>query len=776
MEQSSSNLSGITLNFLPVQFSTHELSGFFIDYQDKEHLRKLQDDYQGQFLFKRRGNKISAIPLADTQELPNGEAHTFSAQEDWSLFQRILEEGIRSFLQANYPSLIVPKYGPVWMKVKGETHDLIRAALAKHRHALSKLGFLHIYRKYRIVGSHLRMNSQDDPTFGALIKISTSWQINSSITELIANGIDPVGCYIVPLNTQQQGGIGYKTVGCIREVNGDSVRLVDFRESEFVNTNQYTIEASLENVNKCVNAIMGSQSSKITRAIREEVSKLLDAEGQLQRIEKFVEVLREKPISCAHNLTVTIGREILKTDHEQIPCAVLLLEPPKYVLKSRNRPIAGPISSALASQGPYDQDSFKKTTPHIAVITPKQHLGRVDQFMRVWRDGGLKPPYQKGFVNQYKLRGCDFRFIDFQETSHNPGEDYRQACLNALKESRDIVRRYDMAYVITQEQHQLLGNDDPYLTTKAALMSSGVPVQELKIETIDSSSDSQRFILNNLALVCYAKMGGTPWLLASPKGPGITHELVVGLGSATLREGRLQGQERYIGITTLFNYDGVYLMSNVSKESTYQEYPEVLQSTLISSLEYVSIQKGWQPGERIRLIFHTFKPLKNIEIESVKKLVQDKLSQYSVDFAFLVIGQEHQWSVYRPGFPGIYNRRGQAKGKQVPERGTAVILDEQHSLLSVTGPAELKMADQGCPVPIQLKLNGASTFQDIRYLTQQVFEFTYMSWKTFNLEPLPVTITYSNSIAKLLGRLRHIKNWNSDALQTTELRSSLWFA
>ena len=113
-------------------------------------------------------------------------------------------------------------------------------------------------------------------------------------------------------------------------------------------------------------------------------------------------------------------------------------------------------------------------------------------------------------------------------------------------------------------------------------------------------------------------MGGTPWLLASPKGPGITHELVVGLGSATLREGRLQGQERYIGITTLFNYDGVYLMSNVSKESTYQEYPEVLQSTLISSLEYVSIQKGWQPGERIRLIFHTFKPLKTLKLNQLK--------------------------------------------------------------------------------------------------------------------------------------------------------------
>ena len=81
-------------------------------------------------------------------------------------------------------------------------------------------------------------------------------------------------------------------MGCIREVNGDSVRLVDFRESEFVNTNQYTIEASLENVNKCVNAIMGSQSSKITRAIREEVSKLLDAEdncNESKNLSKFSE-------------------------------------------------------------------------------------------------------------------------------------------------------------------------------------------------------------------------------------------------------------------------------------------------------------------------------------------------------------------------------------------------------------------------------------------------------------------------------------------------------
>ena len=104
-----------------------------------------------------------------------------------------------------------------------------------------------------------------------------------------------------------------------------------------------------------------------------------------------------------------------------------------------------------------------------------------------------------------------------------------------------------------------------------------------------------------------------------------------------------------------------------------------------------------------------------------------------------------------------------------------MILDDQRVLLSVTGPSELKTADQGCPVPIQLRLNGASTFRDLEYLARQVFDFTYMSWKGFNLLPMSITIAYSEAIANLLGRLRRIKNWNSDVLQTTQLRSSLWF-
>ena len=189
----------------------------------------------------------------------------------------------------------------------------------------------------------------------------------------------------------------------------------------------------------------------------------------------------------------------------------------------------------------------------------------------------------------------------------------------------------------------------------------------------------------------------------------------------------------------------------------------------------MSIRKGWQPGDRVRLIFHTFKTLKNVEIEAVKLLVRESLPEYVVEFAFLEIGRDHSWMIYDPTSPGHSDRRGNVRGRQVPKRGTAVLLDERRALLAVTGPSELKLTDQGCPAPLQIRLNGASTFHDLHYLTRQVFEFTYMSWKTFNLQPMPVTISYSEAVAKLLGRLRQVRNWNSDVLQTTQLKSSLWF-
>ena len=207
----------------------------------------------------------------------------------------------------------------------------------------------------------------------------------------------------------------------------------------------------------------------------------------------------------------------------------------------------------------------------------------------------------------------------------------------------------------------------------------------------------------------------------------------------------------------MFDYDGFYRLSTITREATFSEYSQELQRSLLSSLNYASAQKGWQAGDRVRLIFHTSTPLKNLEISAVKNLVNLYLPEYIVDFAFLEISQFHDWVVFDPTSSGYTMTNGTNRGKQVPKRGTSLYLGDQKALLSVTGPKEMKFYDQGCPRPLQIILHQASTFQDMVYLVNQVFGFTHMSWKTFNALPMPVTIQYSESIARLLGRFKSDK-------------------
>jgi argonaute-like protein implicated in RNA metabolism and viral defense len=114
------------------------------------------------------------------------------------------------------------------------------------------------------------------------------------------------------------------------------------------------------------------------------------------------------------------------------------------------------------------------------------------------------------------------------------------------------------------------------------------------------------------------------------------------------------------------------------------------------------------------------------------------------------------------------------KARSVPQRGHAVTISHCEILLTVTGPYDVKVPTQGLPRPLLLRLHPASTFTDIEYLAGQAFRFTALSWRRFYPCRTPVTILYSDLIASLLGRLRHVRNWNADVISTS-FRTSRWF-
>ena len=114
---------------------------------------------------------------------------------------------------------------------------------------------------------------------------------------------------------------------------------------------------------------------------------------------------------------------------------------------------------------------------------------------------------------------------------------------------------------IEESFHQLSVNRNPYFITKESFLTDQIPVEEFEIETAQKPDHELEYSLNNMALASYAKLNGIPWYLKA--NPTIAHELVIGLGSANIAEGRLGHRERYVGITTVFSGDGNYHLTNV---------------------------------------------------------------------------------------------------------------------------------------------------------------------------------------------------------------------
>jgi len=92
-------------------------------------------------------------------------------------------------------------------------------------------------------------------------------------------------------------------------------------------------------------------------------------------------------------------------------------------------------------------------------------------------------------------------------------------------------------------------------------------------------------------------------------------------------------------------------------------------------------------------------------------------------------------------------------------------------LITLTGPSDVKQSSDGLFV---LRLARGSTFKDMTYLTRQANTFACHSWRSFFPSPLPVTILYSELIARLLGQLSTLPQWNP-SLMLGRIGETRWF-
>lgn len=338
------------------------------------------------------------------------------------------------------------------------------------------------------------------------------------------------------------------------------------------------------------------------------------------------------------------------------------------------------------------------------------------------------------------------------------GQAYRQQIGDFLARAE---AQPDAAIVVIQDEHADLPDaNNPYLASKAMLLMHGIPVQEIKVSRVSQKPASLQYILQNIAVAMYAKLGGTPWTVDHDLP--VTDEIVIGMGYCELSGSRFEERQRFVGITTVFQGDGNYLLGHISGECPYDKYPEHLRQATRDVLAEMRKRNGWSPGDRIRIIFHIYKPLKKIEISEIVADCVDALrNEFEVEFAFLTVKHDHSFALLDFAERGLeVKNSARNKGVYVPRRGCMVQIGPHTTLLNTTGARLIKRVNTPLPEPLLIHLHPESTFKSLNYLSEQVLKFTGLSWRSTLPARKPATIYYSELIASLLARCQELPDWS----------------
>ena len=128
---------------------------------------------------------------------------------------------------------------------------------------------------------------------------------------------------------------------------------------------------------------------------------------------------------------------------------------------------------------------------------------------------------------------------------------------------------------------------------------------------------------------------------------------------------------------------------------------------------------------------------------------------------------------------------GKTIGEFVPKRGENIVLNDYSCLVQMLGVDEMRTSKHGASHPLLIKILRPTSFEegdnlkellfsDLHYITQQIFKFSLLSWRSFMPNQNPATMQYSNLIAKILGKLRMMPGWKSEVINLN-LKYKKWF-
>lgn len=736
--------------------------------QPETRLSDVRDRVGDDWFLYRRGDAVYGIPRS-----PNaasfGEAEEIDRGDD--RFLGILRGRMNDLLAD-----LLPQYDPQSRRpfsIVAQKVEFVSEAARKARVSHRLLDRFTVRPRILLEPRILRIGDAE-PQLSLVMAVRTSWRIDAPLDDLESEGVNLAGLVVV----WRDPDIEHRhIVGRIARLgDGEVVLSESFDESERVPIDKVRLEGNFESFGRCLQSMLGWNYERLRDALRDEESNYTTGNAVDRHLDVMAENLRKKsPWSLAEGVECSLGERIRVRNSPSYQCFVQA-SPVEYCFDAAKAKRDKYAWQGLERHGPFDRDAFPRKTPRILVVAPAREQGRVEQFCRHFKDGitSVRPQrYSKGLAGTFGLVNPRYEFClvaDITARTSAPGQLYASA-VKAHLESKGTD--YAAAIVILLDEHaKLPDRQSPYLMSKATLLMAGVPVQEARLSTITKRAEQLQYTMQNLAVALYAKMGGVPWTVDHDLT--VNDEIVIGIGTCEMSGSRFRARQRHVGITTVFRGDGNYLLASLSKECSYEDYPETLRASTLQVLREMRERNGWRDGDTVRLVFHAHRPMKGVHVtDIVSSCVAEAGEGLNVQFAFLTVSDRHPFRLLDKDFPGTPTRNGAQKAVYVPERGVLVEIDGNARLLCTNGATLIKRPGLPLPTPLLIRLHRESSYTDLTYLSEQVLKFTSLSWRSVLPASSPVTIYYSELIARLLARFRNLPNWSPEPL--VRLRASRWF-
>lgn len=759
----SATLPSYTLNGVPVGVpATASVMVGLAPFQDRDQLQHLRSQYRGQVFFKRDLDQVLSVALTAGNN-PIGVAHEIrQLAKQPGLVAPLVQEALIRHFHAH--GRTIWGYQPLRLVTDRPQDRLLQSSVPLGVQLPDwleqRVGYVFDTRTVYPEGRA--------PVILLACDVKTSNHITAPCSTLLEAGLVLTGRYVQVYLPATDARLSPKPrlVGRVVGREGEWLLLEDhIAGMARVSASEAHLEPRLENLAWCVRELAPRAAADILARLDEAAARLARGPARFDRVGAMFVHLRGQRLEIVPGVELDLGELVATATTTWFP-RVEVVKKPALVFDPSGGRTELMATRGLDKHGPYDRAYFPRKQPRIAVVCQAEHKGQVEQFLHKFLEGspevttgrGFKP-YEHGFNRRYDLDGAR---IGFFPTADASAAAYRDASRQAVHAATKRDVRWDLAFVVIDDAtHLLHGGEDPYLVTKALFMKRDIPVQEMTIEKIRTPLSDLVWIMSDVGLAMYAKLGGTPWLLQADQT--IAHELVMGLGSCQLAGSRLGERERYVGITTVFTGDGTYLLESSTMATPIGNLADALLTTLRSAINTVRDDQQWRATDTVRLVFHAFKPFKDVEVAAVDRLMRS-LDLPNIEYAFIHLADDHPFLLFDENNPGAGFGAGPKKGVFAPIRGTLVRLNRDEALLSFTGAQELKQASDGMPRPALLKLHRNSTFKDLTYLARQAFAFSAHSWRGFSPAPLPITILYSRLVAKLLQRLDGVEDWDAEAM------------